>query len=156
METDLKNTNSLNIANCIADNDWIKVEEYFNNSAFLTHLGITVSLDNPDLPRCEISHLEPFHLGGIGQNFVNGAIISSILDLSVGLTALKYSKMGKFATSSLNIEMARPVDNGRFYAISKRNRIIGKKLFSEATIFNSNDEPCVYASGILRIGINNA
>jgi acyl-coenzyme A thioesterase PaaI-like protein len=105
------------------------------------------------LPQCAISEIKPFHLGGIGQEFVNGAIMSAMLDFALGLTGLKYATLGSFATCTLNIDIARPIEKGRFYAIAKGNRKIGKKVYSEATIFNAQDEPCVYATGILKVGI---
>ncbi len=144
------------VAEYIKNDKWEKVEEFFNASEFALHLGIKVNLSDPDMPRCEISNIQPFHLGGVGQEFVNGAVISATIDLALGLTGLKYSKLGSFATCSLNIDIARPIEKGRFYVVAKRNRKIDKKVFSEATIFNSNDEPCVYASGMLRVGITNA
>lgn len=144
---------SVVIAQHIANDNWEGVEAHFNNSEFAALLGISVSLKNPALPKCEVSDIQTFHLGGIGQAFVNGAVISAILDLALGLTGLKYSNMGGFATRNLNIDIARPVENSRFYVISKCNRQIGNNVFSEATLFNANDEPCVYATGILRIGI---
>jgi len=148
-----------NISNLMADHigngDWGKVEDFFNASDLTRLLGITVDLDDPDMPRCLIKDIQPFHLGGVGQEYINGAIISAILDLALGLTGLQYSKLGSFATCSLNIDMARPIEKDSFYVIAKCNRKIDKKLFSEATIFNSNDEPCVYATGMLRIAIKN-
>ena len=145
-----------NMVNHLVNEDWEKVAEHLSKTEFAAHLGIRVILDNPDLPKCEISDIQPFHLGGIGQEFVNGAIISAILDFTLGLTGLKYSKMGNFATRSLNIDIARPIGNDRFYVIAKCNRKIANNVFSEATVFDSNDEPCVYATGMLRVGITKA
>lgn len=139
----------------IANNDWKKIEAFFNASEFATHFGIRVSLEDPDQPKCEIATIQSFHLGGVGQAYVNGAIICAVLDLALGLTGLKYTKKGTLATCSLNIELARPIENDRFYVIAKSNRKIDNKIFSEATVFNSNDEPRVYASGMLRVGITN-
>ncbi len=142
-----------NMADHLANEDWKKVADYLSSTEFATHLGISVNLDNPDHPKCEVSNIQPFHLGGIGQEFVNGGIISAVLDFTLGLTGLKYSRMGKFATRSLNIDIARPVENSRFYVIAKCNRKIANNVFLEATVFDSSDEPCVYATGMLRVGI---
>jgi acyl-coenzyme A thioesterase PaaI-like protein len=144
------------VAEHIAKGDWKKVEEFFNNSEFTSHLGIQVDLLAPDLPKCEILDIQPFHLGGIGQEYINGAIISAVIDLALGLTGLKYSKLGNFATCNLNIDIVRPIEKGRFYVVAKSNRQIDNKVFSEATIFNQNDVPCVYATGMIRVGISSA
>jgi len=138
----------------IAENDWKAVEGYFNNSPQLSYFGISVKLDDPDAPRCEILKIMPYHLGGLGLEFINGGVISAVVDLAIGLTAIRYLNKGYLATSKLNIDLIRPIDGQCFYAISKMNRKIDAKVFSEATIFNYKDEPCVYASGATRIGIN--
>ncbi len=125
----------------------------FNASEFSQRFGFNVTLNDSELPRCEISDIEAFHLGGIGQDFINGAVISAMLDFALGLTGLKYAELGDFATSHLNIDIARPIEKGRFYVLAKTNKQIANKVFSEATIFNYRDEPCVYATGSLRVAI---
>ncbi len=137
----------------LATNNWQQIEEYFNKTDFINHLGITISLDDPQNPRCIIKKISSIHLGGIGQDFINGAIISAVLDLALGLTGLQYAGEGNFATTSLNIDITKPVKNGPFYAISKCNHKIGKILFSEATIYDCDDNPCVYATGKIRTAL---
>lgn len=141
------------ISQHIQNNDWIEIERYFNNSALIKHLGISVNLEDPEQPKCEITDIQAFHLGGVGQGFINGAIISAIFDLVIGLTSLKYFSLGNFATSNVNIQFVKPVDNNRIYATSKRNTKIGNRVFSESTLFNFRDEPCAYATGEIRVGI---
>jgi len=150
----VKNENLSNIISKHVHNDnWVEIERYFNSSEFAKHMGITVILDDPEQPKCEISDIKPFHLGGVGQDFVNGAVISAIFDLVIGLTGLRYSSLGKFATSNINIQLLKPVDNNRLYATSKCNTKIGNRVFSESTLFNFRDEPCAYATGEIRVGI---
>ena len=141
------------MANHMANQDWKKVAEHLSRTEFAAHFGIRVILDNPEQPKCEVSNIQPFHLGGIGQEFVNGGIISAVLDFALGLTGLKYSNLGNFATRSLNIDIARPIEKNGFYVVAKCNRKIANNVFSEATAFDSSDEPCVYATGMLRVGI---
>lgn len=148
-----KTTMSDIVSEALANNNWKQIETFFNSREFVSHLGMTVCLDKPDLPMCEIADIQPYHLGGIGQSFINGAIISAVVDLSLGLTGIKYCGMGNFATCNLNIDIAKPIENQRFYSIAKCNKKIGNKLFSEVTLFNIHDEPCVYATGMLRVGI---
>ena len=64
--------------------DWQAVQERFNEQEFMRHLGIVVDLGNPDEPRCEMPEIASYHLGGIGQDFVNGAV-----------TARSTSRIGK-------------------------------------------------------------
>ncbi len=148
-----KETTSELISKHLADNNWGEIEAHFNNSEFTKHMGITISLFDPLTPKCMIKKISAFHLGGIGQDFINGAIISAVLDLALGLTGLQHANKGNFATTNLNIDIAKAVQNGQFYALSKCNHTIGKDLFSEATIYDCNDLPCVYATGKIRVGI---
>jgi len=141
------------VADCMTNNDWKSIENFFNQSDFASTLGIRVILDDPEQPKCEIANVQRLHLGGVGQVYVNGAVLSAVLDFALGLTGLQYAEMGHFATCSLNIDLARPVEKDGFYAVAKCNKKIGNKLFSEATIYDANDEPCVYATGMLRVGI---
>lgn len=145
---------SRNISQHVSDGNWREIESCFNKTDFAVHLGINVVLDKPAQPKCEINSIMPFHLGGVGQDYINGAVISGLFDLVIGLTALGYSSLGNFATSSVNIRMLKPVDKNRLYAVAKIRTKIGNIVFSEATLFNFKDEPCGYASGEIRVGIN--
>tara|TARA_R110001599_G_scaffold9374_1_gene46315 strand:- start:1035 stop:1490 length:456 start_codon:yes stop_codon:yes gene_type:complete len=145
---------SKSISNHVHDGNWGEIENIFNNTEFAKHLGINVNLDEPSKPKCEINDIKAFHLGGVGQDYVNGAVISGVFDLVIGLTALQYSSRGNFATSNVNIRFLKPVEKNRFYTIAKINSIIGNRVFSEATLFNCKGEPCGYANGEIRVGID--
>ena len=135
------------------NSNWQELEQFFNQLPLVTRLGIKVSFAKPAQPRCEINDVQLYHLGGIGQDYINGVVISGIVDLALGLTALAESNMGEFATTNLSINLAKPVSNGRFYVISESKQKIGRKIFSEAIVYDKDDNPCVYATGIIRIGI---
>ena len=141
------------MATLVENGDWARVAEHFNNLEFVRLLGVTVSLDDPERPRCAVHTIQSFHLGGIGQDFVNGAITSGVLDLALGLTGVRYVSMGYFATRNLHIDLTLPVEKDGFYVISRETSRIGKNLFCEATVFNPDGEPRVHATGVVRIGI---
>ncbi len=137
----------------VIDNRWSEIEKFFNESAFAMHLGINVDLSDPANPRCEINTIEPFHLGGVGQDYVNGAVISGMFDLIIGLTGITYTPLGNMATSNVNIRLLRPVDKKGFHLTGTVSRKIGNRVFSEATLFNSSGEPCAFANGEIRVGL---
>jgi acyl-coenzyme A thioesterase PaaI-like protein len=101
---------------------WQEIEQFFNQLSLVTRLGIEVSFANPQQPKCAVNDIQPYHLGGIGQDYINGVIISGIIDLALGLTALTESKMGEFATTSLSINLAKPISNGRFMLFHKASK----------------------------------
>jgi acyl-coenzyme A thioesterase PaaI-like protein len=116
-------------------------------------LGVVVDLSNPEEPRCDMRDIEDYHLGGIGQDFVNGAVTSSVIDIALGLTGIRFADMGYFATRNLHIDLTLPVEKHGFYVTARSTSRIGKNLFAEATVFNLEGEPRVHATGVVRIGI---
>jgi acyl-coenzyme A thioesterase PaaI-like protein len=147
-------TLSQGIAQHLDSGNWKKIEDFFNHSEFAKHLGINVVLDDPTQPKCEVNEIKRFHLGGLGQSYINGVIISGLFDLVIGLTAIEYAPLGNFATTNVNIRFIKPVENNAFYAVAKTSRKVGNRVFSEATLFNVKNEPCAYATGEIRVGIN--
>ncbi|MFK7904452.1 MAG: hypothetical protein AB8B69_04970, partial [Chitinophagales bacterium] len=85
---DLRDLSNLYVA--IKNGNWKKIEAHFNNSPQLLHMGIAIQLEDLDKPVCGIEKVETHHLGGIGQDYVNGGVISAVFDLSIGLTGLPF------------------------------------------------------------------
>ena len=137
----------------IGQGDWPAVESLFNEMEFVRRLGLSIDLSDPDRPRGDVTKIESYHLGGIGQDFVNGAVTSGVIDIVLGLTGLRFAEMGYFATRNLQIDLTLPVEKHGFYVTSRATSRIGKNLFAEATVFNPDGEPRVHATGVVRIGI---
>lgn len=137
----------------VSEGDWAGVASRFNEMEFVQRLGLVVDLSDPDQPRGAVTKIESYHLGGIGQDFVNGAVTSGVIDIILGLTGLRFAEMGYFATRNLQIDLALPVEKDGFYVTSRVTSRIGKNLFAQATVFNPNGEPRVHATGVVRIGI---
>jgi acyl-coenzyme A thioesterase PaaI-like protein len=144
---------SKTMAQHITDGNWREIERFFNQSELTRHLGINVDLQDPDRPRCDVKTVQSFHLGGIGQDYINGAVISAMYDLAIGLTALPYASEGNFATTNVNIRLLKPVENGRFYMVSRINQRIGNRVFAEATLYNFEDEARGHANGEISVGL---
>lgn len=141
------------IASKVEAGDWKAIESHFNQSPFATHMGFSVSLEKPATPRCLIIEAKPFHAGGVGQSFINGAIIAAMFDFVIGLTALPYASQGNFATTNVNVKFIKPAEPTGVYVTATCTQQIGPKLFAEATLFNGKDEPCCYGNGEVRIAI---
>lgn len=137
----------------VEQGDWTAVQERFNAMEFIKRLGVTVDLSNPDEPRCDMTNIESYHLGGIGQDFVNGAVTASVIDIALGLTGIRFAHLGYFATRNLHIDLTLPVEKEGFYVTGRTTSRIGKNLFAEATVFNLAGKPRVHATGVVRIGI---
>lgn len=147
---------TMSMSELVRNGDWQEVQNRFNDQAFVKHLGVVVDLSNPDEPRCDVRNIEAYHLGGIGQDFVNGAVTSSVIDIALGLTGIRYADRGYFATRNLHIDLTLPVEKHGFYVTARSTSRIGKNLFAEATVFNPEGEPRVHATGVVRIGVRPA
>lgn len=137
----------------VESGNWRAVQDRFNDQEFVKRLGVVVDLSNPDEPRCDMTSIEAYHLGGIGQDFVNGAVTASVIDIALGLTGIRFAPMGYFATRNLHIDLTLPVERDGFYVTARSTSRIGKNLFAEATVFSLRGDPRVHATGVVRIGI---
>ena len=63
------------------------VEEFYNNSSQLKYFGTEIKFMNNNLVVVKIPNISSVHLGGSGTTSINGAIISFLFDLALGLTA---------------------------------------------------------------------
>jgi acyl-coenzyme A thioesterase PaaI-like protein len=146
-------TNALAITNLVLEEKWGNIETFFNASQQLKHFGLSIDLADIKYPKCAVKKIKPYHLGGIGQSYVNGAFISALIDLSIGLAGLAALKEGYLATSQININFKKPIVNKPFHAYSKITEVIDNQVFVESIVYNNANEPCVFAQGIVRINL---
>lgn len=132
------------------DDKFNEIERFFNDSLQLSHLGISIELKDINFPKCYIKNIHNYHLGGIGGDYINGGIITTLVDLSIGLTGLPFIKQGKIATAQLNIDIVKPIQKGYVYAISRVLKTIGNRIFAESIIYDCKNIPCVFATGTVK------
>jgi acyl-coenzyme A thioesterase PaaI-like protein len=145
----------ITVVDLVNQKNWAAIESYFNQSQQLKHFGISIDLSDIEQPKCEIKAVEPYHLGGIGQDYVNGAIISAMIDLSIGLTGLNVIKEGHLATTQITINFKKPIANKPFYALSSVVEVIDNQVFAQSTVYNFEGKICATAIGIVRINLKN-
>jgi acyl-coenzyme A thioesterase PaaI-like protein len=148
---DLKDWSQLRVM--IKENRWSEVANYFNTSEQVCHFGFTVNLENNQQPICSVHQVENYHLGGIGQSYVNGAIIAALADLAIGLTGLKFIVSRLIATSELVIQYKKPLVAKPFYAKSEIENTEGNRLIAICNVYNHLDEVCVIVKGNVRINL---
>lgn len=141
------------LAGFVASNNWAEVEHVFNSAGYVKHLGMRVDLSNPDAPQCSIEEPEGYHLGGVGRDCLNGAVISGMFDLVLGLTAIKFIHLGNIATTNINIRLLHAVECGRVYATATISKNLNGRIFSEACLYDYQHQMCAYATGEIRVGI---
>lgn len=132
---------------------WKEVENLFNRSIQLKHLGAQIDLSNPEAPRAHIAELVDFHAGGIGSEAVNGGVIASMADLALGLLGLLHYKDGMTATAQITIHYLKPFRSKSILAIAKTQQVVGNRIFGTVEMLNDRGDVCAIANGALAKGI---
>lgn len=100
-----------------------------------------------------VDEVMDIHMGGIGTDAVNGAVIALLADLAIGLLGIYHYADGLTATSSLTINYVKPLAATRVIVEAEETEIIGKRIFGIAKIINEKNDVCSYANGSLAKGI---
>ena len=80
-----------------------QMESIWNQYPALQSMNVKVDLSDPSCARASIDPVLPHHRGGLGTDAVNGAILSSLCDLMVGLVGILNSQKYRTGTVQLNI-----------------------------------------------------
>ncbi|MFM8913670.1 MAG: PaaI family thioesterase [Flammeovirgaceae bacterium] len=137
-----------------AAGNWQAIEYLFNQSVQLKQMHIRVDLSKEQCPRVYIDQVMDIHMGGIGTDAVNGAVIALLADLAIGLLGVYHYADGLTATSSLTINYVKPLVATQVVVEAAQTEVIGKRIFAVAKIMNEKGEVCSYATGSLAKGIS--
>ncbi|MBK8398718.1 MAG: hypothetical protein IPL26_26165 [Leptospiraceae bacterium] len=127
------------------------VEEFYNNSSQLKYFGTEIKFMNNNLVVVKIPNISSVHLGGSGTTSINGAIISFLFDLALGLTAylVEDNKFNLSVTSRINIQFKKPLYGNEIIVYSKINNVKKNLIYSEAWVKDDSKIICAKANGIL-------
>jgi uncharacterized protein (TIGR00369 family) len=132
---------------------WKELEELFNKSVQLQHMGAQVSLAQPERPLVSIAKIEPHHQGGIGSDAVNGGVIAAVADLALGLLGLLHYKEGMTATAQLTVHYLKPFRTDSLSATAITQKVVGNRIFGTVELMNDKGDVCAIAYGALAKGI---
>jgi len=133
---------------------WKDIENVFNRSVQLQHLGARIDLGIPTTPKAYIDELKDIHGGGIGSEAVNGGVIASLADLSLGLLGLLHYKEGMTATAQLTIHYLKPFRSKSISAEAHTQQVVGNRIFGTVELRNDRGDVCAIAYGALAKGIS--
>jgi uncharacterized protein (TIGR00369 family) len=123
----------------------------WNASSVLKLMGVEIDLSSPEVIRAKIEPLSPQHRGGLGSNAVNGAVISGLFDLMIGLVGIVNSQKHRTGTVQLNIQFVRPL-RGEVLLAESRLVKAGKSLvFARAEILDQKGLICASCEGIASV-----
>lgn len=124
----------------------------WNRSEVLRYLGIELSF--PDAAICVVAL--PVVLarqrGGKGSDAINGGVLAALFDFAIGGTAMLAPPLRRNATAQLNLNYQRAVRGDSARCVARIDRVTKNLLFSSAELFDSQNEVCAKATGIVSLG----
>ncbi|MES2648441.1 MAG: hotdog domain-containing protein [Bacteroidota bacterium] len=133
---------------------WKEIENVFNRSIQLQHLGASIDMSEPQTPKAYINELKDVHAGGIGSEAVNGGVIASLADLALGLLGLLHYKEGMTATAQLTVHYLKPFRSKSISAEAHTQQVVGNRIFGTVELKNDKGDVCAIAYGALAKGIS--
>jgi acyl-coenzyme A thioesterase PaaI-like protein len=133
---------------------WKDIENIFNRSVQLQYIGSRVDLSNPQQPKAFIDEIKDIHGGGIGSEAVNGGVIATLADLSLGLLGLLHFKEGMTATAQLTVHYLKPFRTKSISAEASTQQVVGNRVFGTVELRNDKGDVCAIAYGALAKGIS--
>lgn len=140
--------------NLAVSGKWKELEEIYNKSVQLQHIGASIDLSIPEHPQVHIAKVEDYHLGGIGGDAVHGGTIAHLADLALGLLGLLHFKDGMTATAQLTVHYLKPFRTTSLSATAITQKVVGNRIFGTVELMNDKGEVCAIAYGALAKGIS--
>ncbi|HWV13866.1 MAG TPA: PaaI family thioesterase [Cellvibrio sp.] len=133
---------------CSADalNLWAKD---FTSWPSMQHLGFTLQFTPTGASTIIINPLTAIHRGGRGQEAVNGAIISGIVDGAIATVGFAHFPENICGTVQLSTSILRPVFGSALYAYGIVVKRTKQMVFCEARVFDSEWRLCATGTGIV-------
>ncbi len=125
-----------------------QMQDLWNANPVLRMMGVQLDLSDPQCVQALIDPVLPQHRGGLGTQAVNGAVISGIFDLIIGLVGIVNSDKYPTATVQLNISFVRPLLGDQLIArgyLVKSGRAL---VYAQSEILDGDGNVCATCHGI--------
>jgi len=139
------------ITNPLSEEQRKKMQEEWNSNFILQHMNVKVNFSNPEYIEAYIYPIQPFHRGGMGTDAVNGAVISALFDLAIGLVGVVNADFHRSGTVQLNINFLKPIKGNKISVISRLVKQGKSLVFAYAEALDENNEVCATCNGISSI-----
>lgn len=123
----------------------------WNDHPAMRHLSSKVELTEAGEVRAIVDPVEEFHRGGLGTDALNGAVISGLFDMVVGLTGFLHVVGRRAGVAQLSIQFLRPVVGDRFEVIGKPTRVGRNLVFCTAQLIDETGRICATCDGIVAV-----
>ncbi len=141
----------LPITNPLSLEESDEMTRLWNANPVLRSMGVKIDLSSPEYIRARIDPLNPQHRGGLGSDAVNGAVISGLFDLMIGLVGIVNSKKHRTGTVQLNIQFVRPLRGNTLRAESRLVKAGQSRVFARSEIFDEQGRICASCEGIASV-----
>ncbi|GIW22715.1 MAG: hypothetical protein KatS3mg068_1722 [Candidatus Sericytochromatia bacterium] len=139
------------ITNPLNEEQRKKIQEEWNSHYILQYMGVKVNFSNPEYIEVYIDPIQQFHRGGMGTDAVNGAIISALFDLAIGLVGVVNADFHRTGTVQLNMNFLKPLRGNKLSIISKLVKKGKSLVFAYAEAIDENNQVCATCNGISSI-----
>ncbi len=123
-------------------------QDEFNAHQGMQYIGCRLDLADPRVVRVHLPEIQPHHLGGLGTDAVNGAVLAGFFDIALGVAGVLQFPGQRAGTVDLSIKFMRPTlgNSVTAYAVAlKRSENI---TFVESELYSGN-RLCAIASGMV-------
>ena len=126
-------------------------ESQWNDHPGMRHMGARLDLSDPGTVRAVVDPIKPEHRGGLGTEAVNGAVISGVFDLVIGLAGYLQTAGRRAGVAQLGIQFLRPVLGDRFEVLGQPIRVGKTLVFCTAELRDQDGKPCARCDGIVAV-----
>jgi acyl-coenzyme A thioesterase PaaI-like protein len=125
------------------------VERRVNEAPIMVHCGMRARIDLNGKVVAGLPTIEPYHLGGLEGEVINGGVLLGLVDCTLVGSAMVHFAGARCGTVDISVNMMRPVIGAGFqvtgYVVSKTKLL----AFSRSIVTDRRGRICVMGSGVV-------
>lgn len=126
-------------------------QERLNAAPFTRQFGFRIDMSDSQLLSVHVDEIRPYHRGGLGTPAVNGAILSAMFDIGLGLAGGAQYPERPTGTIDLSIKLMKPTlgPQLRLYAWAVERR--ANVVFAEAEVHDDTNGVTLIGQGLVGV-----
>lgn len=128
-------------------------QERLSSMAILRHLGVELNLEDEHVVRLTLKQRTPAHIGGLGAEAINGAMIAGMMDCAMSVAGILHFRGRTCGTMQLSIQFMKPVRSLHSVIECHAVRKSPNVVFLESHLLDHDGRSNVLATGIVGISI---
>jgi acyl-coenzyme A thioesterase PaaI-like protein len=123
-------------------------QDEFNAHQGMQYIGCRLDLSDPRVVRVHLPEIQAHHLGGLGTDAVNGAVLAGFFDIALGVAGVLQFPGKRAGTVDLSIKFMRPTLGSSITAYAVALKRTENIAFVESELYSGN-RLCAIASGMV-------